>query len=158
MVIINTCKLQFTVQCLLCIILTILNNPVYAIDNPDAADLIGEFEQREQAHYNAINNPNNGSRDYLIAYDNYQAFLDDELNKAYGLIKYSLSTERQRELKISQRNWISFRDAEFELITNNWTRQNFGSSANISRGSYRCSIIRSRVLQLLHYAKNYQAP
>ena len=136
--------------------LTLSSNSVKAIDNPDAADLIGEFEQREQVHHHAINNPNNGSRDYLIAYNQYQAFLDNELNKAYGLIKSSLSTERQQELRISQRNWISFRDAEFELINNNSTRQSFGSSANISRGSYRCSIIRSRVLQLLHYAKNYQ--
>lgn len=134
---------------------SLLMSPVLAIDNPDAPDLIGGFEEREQIFLKEINNPRNGSKDYLIAYDNYQKFLDDEMNKAYHLVKSRLSAERQQELTHSQCNWITFRDAEFEFIKNTWTRQEFGSSANMSRGSYRCTIIRNRVLQLLHYAKNY---
>lgn len=137
------------------IVFGVLTHLVYAIDNPDAPDLIGEFETREQDFLKKINNPNNGTRDYLIAYDDYLKFLDDELNKAYQLIKSKLPEARQGELKNAQRNWIKFRDAEFELINNNWTRQNFGSSSGISRGSYRSTIVKNRVLQLLHYAKNY---
>ncbi len=134
---------------------SLLMSPVLAIDNPDAPDLIGGFEEREQIFLKEINNPRNGSKDYLIVYDNYQNFLDDEMNKAYHFVKSKLSEERQQELIHSQCNWIKFRDAEFEFIENTWTRQEFGSSANMSRGSYRCTIIRNRVLQLLHYAKNY---
>ena len=134
---------------------SLLVNPVFALDNPDAPDLVGEFETREQVFLKAINNPRYRTKDYLVAYDDYQKFLDEELNKAYYLIKSKLSSERQQELKNSQRNWIKFRDTEFELIKNTWTRQNFGSSAVISRGSYRGTIIKNRVLQLLHYAKNY---
>ena len=130
-------------------------NSAFAIDNPDAPDLIGGFETREQVFLKAINNPRNGQRDYLIAYDYYQKFLDNELNKAYDFIKSRLPTDRQQELNSSQRSWIEFRDAEFKLIKNTWTRQNFGSSAGISRGSYRSTIIKNRVLQLLHYARNY---
>ncbi|NOY73433.1 MAG: DUF1311 domain-containing protein [Gammaproteobacteria bacterium] len=137
------------------IFFSLLINPVFAIDNPDAPDLIGEFEAREQIFLKEINNPRHGSRNDLIAYDHYQQFLDDELNKAYRFVKSRLSTERQQELINSQRNWIKFRDAEFELIKNTWTRQNFGRSAGISRGSYRSTVIKNRVLQLLHYAKNY---
>jgi len=139
----------------LLIFFSLLINPVFAIDNPDAPDLIGEFEVREQFFLKEINNPHNGSRDYLVAYENYQEFLDDELNKAYRLIRSRLPPERQQELIDSQRYWVKFRDAEFKLIKNTWTRQGFGSSAGISRGSYRCTIIKNRVLQLLHYAKNY---
>ncbi len=155
MVKMNTKNVRAWIKGLLLISFSLLINPVFAIDNPDAPDLIGEFETREQVFLKAINNPRNSSRDYLIAYDDYQKFLDDELNRAYHLIKSKLSTERQQELKSSQRNWIKFRDAEFELIKNTWTRQNFGSSAGISRGSYRSTVIKNRVLQLLHYAKNY---
>ena len=126
-----------------------------AIDNPDAPDLVGAFNKRALILENAANNPDNGSREYLIAYDDYQTFLDDELNKAYKLLMSKLPKKRQTELKNSQRKWISYRDAEFLLINNNWTRQNFGSSAVISRGTYRCSIIKNRVLQLLYYIKNY---
>lgn len=139
----------------LMLVIVSLFNPACAIDNPDAPDYIGELEQREQVFLAAINKPDNSSRDYLIAYDDYQIFLDKELNKAYQLIRSKLPEARQQELKNSQRQWIKYRDAEFELIKNNWTKQNFGSSAAISRGGYRCKIIKDRVLLLLQYALNY---
>jgi len=134
---------------------SLLTTSVFAIDNPGAADLIGEFKSRARVHQQAIDKPDNNTRAYLIAYDKYQTFLDRELNIAYKLLIIKLPKAQQTELKKAQRNWIKFRDAEFELIKNNWTRKNFGSSAGISRGTYRCSIIENRVLQLLHYAKNY---
>ncbi len=140
---------------LLLISFSLLMSSVFSIDNPDAPDLIGEFEARERVFLEEINNPHNGSRDYLIAYDNYQKFLDDEMNKFYHFVKSRLSAEQQQELINSQCHWVKFRDTEFKLIRNTWARQDFGSSAGISRGSYRCTIIRNRVLQLLHYAKNY---
>ncbi len=135
--------------------LYLLVTPTLAIDNPDATNFIEEFQSRAQTFKKDINNPNNSTQDYLIAYEQYQIFLDKELNMAYRLLKSKLPTPQVADLKKSQRNWIKFRDAEFELIKNNWTRKNFGSSAGISRGTYRCSLIENRVTQLLHYAKNY---
>ena len=132
-----------------------LFNPACAIDNPDAPDYIAALELREKSYQQSINKPENSSRDYLIAFDDYQTFLDKELNKAYQLVMSKLPEARKAELKASQRQWIKYRDAEFELIKNNWSKQNFGSSSAISRGSYRCKLIKDRVVQLLDYAKNY---
>ena len=150
----NLKKVNIWLQSLLLVVFSIFNQAC-AIDNPDAPDYMGELEQREQVFLKSINNPSNSSRDYLIAYDDYQKFLDKELNQAYQLVKSKLPKSSQEELKTSQLLWIKYRDAEFVLIKNNWTKQNFGSSAGISRGSYRCKIIKDRVLQLLSYAINY---
>lgn len=147
-------NLSIWLQSLLLIVASLFN-PACAIDNPDAPDYIGELEQREQLYLKAVDKSGNGTRDYLIAYVEYQTFLDKELNQAYKLLKDKLPEARQQELKVSQRQWIKYRDAEFELINNNWSRENFGSSAGISRGSYRCKIIKNRVLELLYYAINY---
>jgi GH24 family phage-related lysozyme (muramidase) len=43
----------------------------------------------------------------------------------------------------------------FEFIGTNWRTENFGSSAVISRGAYRTTLIKDRVILLLHYLKNY---
>lgn len=127
----------------------------YAIDNPDAPDYTGAFKFREKVFTDKINNPKNTSQDFLIAYNDYLIFLDEELNAAYSLLMTRLKKNRQAELKNAQRNWLKFRDAEFEFIKNNWTRDNFGSSAWISRGDYRTTIVRERVMQLLNYGLNY---
>ena len=138
-----------------CLLLISLVTQVSALDNPDTPDLVGEFEQRETSYLSAIANPNNSSREFLVVYNDYLIFLDKELNKAYSEIKSKLPTDRKQELLTAQRQWIKYRDAEFELIKNTWTRENFGSSAGISRGDYRSSIVRARVLQLFFNAKNF---
>jgi uncharacterized protein YecT (DUF1311 family) len=137
------------------IIMSLIVNSACAIDNPDAPAFLQTLQKNEEPYLAAINNPNNGTRDYLIAYNKYEKFLDDELSKAYQLVMSKLPEQQKKELNEAQRNWIKFREAEFELIRNNWTRDNFGSSSWISRGDYRCSIVRDRVLQLLNYASNY---
>ncbi len=38
---------------------------------------------------------------------------------------------------------MKFRNAEFELIKNNWNRQNFGSSASLSCGRTRVLLLRT---------------
>jgi len=127
----------------------------YAIDNPEAPDLIGEFEKREIIYLKDIDNPKNSTRDFLVAYDNYLTFLDEELNKASEKLNSKLPEARKSELITAQQHWIKYRDAEFELIKNTWTRKDFGSSAGVSRGDYRTSIVKNRVIQLLHYTKNF---
>ncbi len=127
----------------------------HAIDNPDSVDLIAKFKEKEKSYLTTIANPANSTRATIRAYHEYKNFLDKELNKTYGLLKSKLAVKRQEELKISQRHWIKFRDAEFELINNNWSRSDFGSSFAISRGDYSSSIIRNRLMQLFHYLSNY---
>lgn len=127
----------------------------YGLDNPNSPDLIGQFSEREKPFITNIEKPTNGTRDTIRAYHKYKLFLDKELNQAYSLLLTKLPLKHQEELKASQRHWIKFRDAEFELINSNWTRSNFGSSFVISRGGYSSAIIRNRFIQLLDYAKNY---
>lgn len=127
----------------------------YAIDNPETPDLIGEFEKREIIYLAGIDNPENSTRDFLIAYDDYLIFLDLELSKALKVLKSKLPENRKPELIETQENWIMYREAEFELIKNTWTRNEFGSSAGISRGDYRASIVKDRVIQLLHYSMTF---
>jgi uncharacterized protein YecT (DUF1311 family) len=145
----------FYLHGLLMITTSLMFSYACAIDNPDAVDLMAGFEQREEPFLKKIDKSDNSNRAYLIAYDDYQIFLDKELNNAYGILMKHLPDAQKKELKQSQRNWIKFRDAEFRLIKNNWTRDNFGSSAAVLRGSYRTTLIKNRVMQLLHYAQNY---
>lgn len=125
------------------------------MDDPDAPDLVADFKSRSQPYQQSINQPDNTNRAFLVAYSDYETFLDGELNKAYKLLMSKLDEPQQVELLHAQQQWLKFRDKEFELINHNWTRDRFGSSANLSRGSYRASIIESRVVQLLQYAQNY---
>jgi len=128
---------------------------VDAIDNPDSPDLLAEFNVRAKHYLQAIDDPRNTNRQYLIAYNNYEVFLNKELGDVYQLLAKKLSSRQREKLKYAQQQWMKFRDAEFALIADNWTRSNFGSSSVISRGSYRCSIIRGRIIQLMNFVKNY---
>jgi len=143
-------------RCVLgCVLLATLIGGACALDNPDAPDLIAEFQQREQVYLAAIDNPKNSTRDFLIAYDDYLLFLDKELHKASEVMMLTLPEARKLELMASQQNWIKYRDTEFKLIENTWTRTDFGSSSGISRGDFRTSIVKDRIMQLLHYAKSF---
>ena len=136
--------------------LLLLNSSCYAIDNPDAPDYIEEFKARAQVYETVIHEQAETTQDYIKAYDGYEVFLDDELNEAYKSLLKHLDNAQKLQLKQSQRNWIEYRDAEFEFITDNWNRQNFGSSAALSRGAYRTTIIKNRILVLLSYLMNYE--
>ena len=148
-------QIYYKVISFILIALGLITALAHAIDNPDAPDLISKFKVNEKVYLKAIENPDNGTRDTIRAYYEYKLFLDKELNKTYSLLKSKLPPERQKELKISQRNWIKFRDTEFKLINNNWSRSAFGSSFAISRGDYSSAIIKNRLMQLFHYASNY---
>ena len=126
-----------------------------AIDNPDAPDYVADFQQRAQVFEAAIHQHAKTNQDSLKAYADYEQFLDKELNKTYKLVLAKLSAEQQAKIKVSQRNWLKYRDSEFDFIAENWATKNFGSSAVLSRGAYRTTIIRDRVTLLLNYLKNY---
>jgi len=139
----------------LVILLTSIIAPCRAIDNPDAPDYVADFQQRTQKFEVAIHQHAKTTQDFLKAYADYEQFLDKELNEAYKLLMAKLGAEQRGKIVQSQRNWVNYRDAEFDFIAENWTSKKFGSSAVLSRGAYRTSIIRDRVTLLLNYLKNY---
>ena len=135
--------------------LMLLSNLSFAIDNPDAPDLIAEFETREKPFITAIEKPSNTTSDYSVAYANYLKFLDKELNATYNTLRKKLPEEKQKQLKTSQLSWIKYRDLELKFIDATWTNKDFGTSSAISRGQYKLNVVRDRVIQLMHYGKNF---
>lgn len=127
----------------------------FAIDNPDAPNYVDEFLSRDQAYESNLRKTGNATKDYLPAYRHYEAFLDKELNHAYRLLMARIDAGSKSALMDSQRKWLTYRDSEFAFISQNWTQKNFGSSYVISRGDYRATIIRHRIISLLYYLQNY---
>lgn len=123
-----------------------------AIDNPDAPDFIVEFETREAPLLDSTEN-SNGYRESLAAYTEYLIFLDKELNVVYKHLQAKLPADKQAQLKQSQVAWLKYRDLEFSLIDNTWEKSAFGSSSSITRGQFKTTIVRDRVIQLMHYAR-----
>ena len=129
--------------------------PCGAVDNPDAPDYVASFNQRSEKFETAIHQHAKTTQDTLMAYADYERFLDGELNKAYNALLAKLAASQQAGIRESQRNWIKYRDSEFGFIAGNWTAKNFGSSAVLSCGAYRTTVLRERAALLLHYLKNY---
>ena len=129
----------------------------FAIDNPDGPDIVSEFQARCEQYELNIQEQGGKTRDTNLAFSRYEKFLDLELNHAYlGLLQRTSGAPKQNLVQ-SQRRWLQFRDAEFLFISSNWNVDNFGTSSAVSRGAYRASVIKDRVLAVLHYLKNYPA-
>ncbi|AQT61305.1 lysozyme inhibitor LprI family protein [Cellvibrio sp. PSBB023] len=148
-------KLHYSWLSIAALTLVLFSNLTFAIDNPDAPDLLAEFELREKPFLAAIQKPTNTTTDFSIAYANYQDFLDKELNRVYKTLRKNLPVDTQKQLKTSQVSWLKYRDLEFVFIDSTWNNIDFGSSSAISRGEYRASLLRNRVVQLMHYAKSF---
>lgn len=142
---------------LLLLALWILLAPLcFAIDNPDAPDIVAEFEARCSKFESKLREQAGSAREIVLAYAEYERFLDQELNRAYTALTRRVAAETRPKLVQSQRRWTQHRDAEFLFIAANWTIERFGSSSAISRGGYRTTIIKDRTVTLLHYLKNYR--
>lgn len=129
--------------------------PSFAIDNPDVPDYLGEFAKKTESYEAKVSKSAGNSSLVLDESKNYEKFLDGELNDVYGKLIRKLKPENKKLLQISQKKWLLFRDEEFKFIGENWTIAQFGSSATLSLGQYRCSVIRERVKALLTYLVNY---
>jgi uncharacterized protein YecT (DUF1311 family) len=125
-----------------------------AIDNPDAPDLISEFEIKEKPLIESAES-STGYRASLSAYTDYLSFLDKELNALYKNLQAKLPAEKQQQLKQSQIAWLEYRDLEFAFVEDNWNKADFGSSSSITRGQFKANIVRERVIQLMNYARAY---
>lgn len=128
--------------------------PAWAIDNPDAPDLLAVFHSRAQPFEARLSEAAGGPGQGQAARA-YAAFLEAELNQAYQSLLPHLAKPARTALQQSQRQWLRFRDAEGLFIDGNWVVQDFGSSAALSRADYRASLVKQRVLSLLAYRQNY---
>lgn len=95
-----------------------------------------------------------GYRDGLLAYTSYLEFLDKELNTAYKTVRAKLPEDKQQQLKLSQVSWLKYRDLEFNLIENTWTKDGYGTSSSVARGQHKAAIVRARIIQLMHYTRS----
>jgi len=127
----------------------------FSIDNPDAPNYLEQFESVAEKYELALSESDSKNIDLILEYAEYHAFLDEELNKAYSLLKNVLDEENFQQLKVSQLKWLAFRDSELQFVNENWNRASFGSSYNLSRNAYKAELVKSRITQLYQYAKNY---
>jgi uncharacterized protein YecT (DUF1311 family) len=70
----------------------------------------------EKAYEEARKNNSNGALAYEMISESMIIDWDKELNHAYKTLMSKLSSEKQTQLRASQRKWIEFRDAEFTLL------------------------------------------
>lgn len=133
----------------------LLCSSVWAIDNPDSSDPLESFRTKARPFAAQIQSPANSTQDYHRIYGDYLQFLDKELNQAYQSLMTRLGDTEKRQLRLAQRQWLKYRDAEFQFVDRNWTAAQFGSSSGLSRGAYKTSLVRARVEALLGYLQNY---
>jgi uncharacterized protein YecT (DUF1311 family) len=138
----------------------LLGSPTWvrAIDNPDTPDRVAEFLARAKAFEKRINEESRTDKEILVERAKYEQFLDKELNEAYRLLTSRMDESSKKDLIDAQRRWLAFRDAEFRFIATHWTSARYGSSYALSKGGYRNSVIKDRVVSLLHYVKNTPNP
>lgn len=127
----------------------------FAIDNPEAPNYIADFEAKSKNFEINIHKKTGNDSEIVLAYKEYEKFLDEELNRTYAALMQRLKEPSKQNLIASQRRWLQYRDAEFLFISSNWTVENFGSSSTISRNGFRTTILRDRVIVLLYYLQNY---
>ena len=132
----------------------LMQAPCWAIDNPDAPDLVAAFQSRAQPFEARLSEAAGGPGLPPAARAN-AAFLEAELDQAYQQLLRQLGKPARATLLLSQRQWLRFRDAEGVFIDGNWVAQDFGSSAALSRADYRAGLVKQRVLSLLAYRQNY---
>jgi len=85
--------------------------------------------------------------DMMEAYAQTAADWDKLLNENYNALMETLSGEQQERLRASQREWIKFRDLEFEFNANFWDDLG-GTMWGIFPYVFQSDFIRARALQL----------
>jgi uncharacterized protein YecT (DUF1311 family) len=88
------------------------------------------------------------------AFANYQK-VDKELNVVYKniLLKYKEDSEFIKNLKASQRIWISFREAELKMKYPEREAGYYGSLHAICRADYLNRLNRERIIKLREWLK-----
>ncbi|HOT74269.1 MAG TPA: DUF1311 domain-containing protein [Candidatus Wallbacteria bacterium] len=83
---------------------------------------------------------------------------DAELNKYYKLLMGAVDKESQAALKKAQLAWITFRDAEFEMIATLYSKKE-GTMYRVIAAGARMEVVKKRALDLKllydeHFANN----
>lgn len=76
---------------------------------------------------------------------------DKELNIKYTNLMSALAPTDKQALRNAQRQWIAFRDAEFEAMDAMYNRKD-GTVYLSMRAADRLEVVKARVLQLAGYA------
>jgi uncharacterized protein YecT (DUF1311 family) len=76
---------------------------------------------------------------------------DKELNKYYTSLINKLDSTGQKQLLEAQRQWINYRDKEFEFMKNYYYEKKQGTMwSNVAAGS-RYDLVKARALELKNY-------
>lgn len=126
----------------------------YSLVNPDKPDPVKAFRSRAEPYQKHIHEAET-TKEFADAHAQYTQFLKKELQSAYKELISTLSNPERDTFKRSHEQWLEYRDTEFKFINKNWTLKQFGSSATLSRGSFRNRLLEDRVLTLLRYLQNY---
>ena len=127
----------------------------WTLDNPDAADLMYQFESGSAQYLESIEKTEHTETGMLCAYATYQAFLEQELDHHYQRLLTQVDLPSRQALRESQHRWRQWRKYELRFIDSNWTPANFGSSSRITRAASRTLLLRHRIIELIHYRQHY---
>ncbi len=83
----------------------------------------------------------------IKAMDEGEKLWDAELNKYYKLLSEKLDKESKAALKKAQLAWITFRDAEFAMIADVYSKQE-GTMYRVIAVSLRMEVVKRRALDL----------
>jgi len=75
---------------------------------------------------------------------------DAELNKYYKLLMNTLNTEEQEKLRAAQRQWLVYRDKEFDFIETRYGNME-GTIFNIIEADSRNNFVKQRARELKSY-------
>lgn len=79
---------------------------------------------------------------------------DKELNKAYQHLMNRLPSSKQEVLRVSQRAWLKFRDADGEVISKITAAQQ-GTIFQLTATEYWMRLTKTRALQLNDYDRSF---
>jgi uncharacterized protein YecT (DUF1311 family) len=75
------------------------------------------------------------------------------LNVNYKILNKKLTNAEKQKLKVSQKNWIAFKDKEIEFLNQAfaWNPQTKGTIAKVYRVQYILEVTKARALDLKGY-------
>jgi uncharacterized protein YecT (DUF1311 family) len=121
------------------LVLSTLCGTAFAEDEKHPIDI--EVEKRMGGSYNTVNM----LEALQYGYDEW----DKLLNKNYNALMKELNEEQQAKLRASQREWIKFRDLEFEFSSDFFADK--GSLGRVNDLSFASGFVKERALALGRY-------
>lgn len=96
----------------------------------------------------ALDNSTAGQRKCI---NDAEILWDAEMNKYYKLIINKLPDKTKKKLIESQRNWIKFRDTEFEFISEYYFNYKEGTIFYVIADNNKMEIVKKRANELKNY-------